>query len=134
AERLKSLEIKEGETKEQRTKLKSVEDALRQSEIAEGRLDVELDNLLRKLGEDYEISFELAKERYPVPEDVASAQNEVRDLKRKIGSLGEVNLGAIEEFKRVSERFEFLSGQKDDLIEAKTKLHGIIRDMDEEMS
>jgi len=134
AERLKSLEIKESETKEQRTKLKSVEDALRQSEIAEGRMDVELDNLLRKLGEDYEISFELAKERYPVPEDVAGSQNEVRDLKRKIGSLGEVNLGAIEEYKRVSERFEFLSGQKDDLTLAKTKLHGIIRDMDEEMS
>src|SRR5690606_6618776 len=42
--------------------------------------------------------------------------------------------GAIEEFNRVSERYDFLSGQKDDLIEAKTKLHGIIREMDEEMS
>ncbi|WP_123040010.1 chromosome segregation protein SMC [Cohnella candidum] len=134
AERLKALEIKEGETKEQRTKLKSVEEALRQSEIAEGRLDVELENLLRKLSEEYEIGFELAKQRYPVPEDPAQAQNEVRELKRKITMLGDVNLGAIEEYARVSERFEFLSGQKNDLIEAKTKLHGIIREMDEEMS
>ncbi|MBW5444609.1 chromosome segregation protein SMC [Cohnella sp. CFH 77786] len=134
AVRLKELEVKEGETKEQRTKLKGVEEALRQSEIAEGRLDVELDNLLRKLTEEYEIGFELAKERYPVPEDATAAQNEVRDLKRKITMLGDVNLGAIEEFARVSERFDFLSGQKNDLIEAKTKLHGIIREMDEEMS
>ncbi len=134
AERLKDLDIKEGETKEQRTKLKTVEEALRQAEIAEGRLDVELDNLLRKLSEEYEIGFELAKERYPVPEDIPSAQNEVRDLKRKIAMLGDVNLGAIEEYKRVNERFEFLSGQKNDLMEAKTKLHGIIREMDEEMS
>ncbi|WP_276352536.1 chromosome segregation protein SMC [Cohnella caldifontis] len=132
--KLKELEIKEGETKEQRTKLRNVEDSLRQSEIAEGRLDVELENLLRKLSEEYEIGFELAKERYAVPEDVPAAQNEVRELKRKITMLGDVNMGAIEEFKRVSERYEFLSGQKNDLIEAKTKLHGIIREMDEEMS
>ncbi|TJY43220.1 chromosome segregation protein SMC [Cohnella pontilimi] len=134
AERLRDLERREGETKEQRAKLKGVEEGLRQAEIAEGRLDVELENLLRKLTEEYEIGFELAKERYPVPEDVAGAQNEVRELKRRITMLGEVNLGAIEEYKRVSERFEFLSGQKADLIEAKTKLHGIIKEMDEEMS
>jgi chromosome segregation protein len=133
-EKLKELEFKESETKEQRTKLKNVEDSLRQSEIAEGRLDVELENLLRKLSEEYEIGFELAKERYAVPEDVPAAQSEVRELKRKIAMLGDVNLGAIEEFRRVSERYEFLSGQKNDLIEAKTKLHGIIKEMDEEMS
>jgi chromosome segregation protein len=133
-ERLKQLELKESETKEQRTKLKNVEDALRQSEIAEGRLDVELDNLLRKLAEEYELGFELAKARYPVPEDVVLAQQEVRDLKRKISQLGDVNLGAIEEYQRVSERFAFLSSQKEDLMEAKAKLHDIIREMDEEMS
>ncbi|WP_325050027.1 chromosome segregation protein SMC [Cohnella faecalis] len=134
AERLRDLERKEGETKEQRAKLKAAEESLRMSEIAEGRLDVELDNLLRKLSEEYEISFELAKERYPVPEDVLASQNEVRDMKRKISALGDVNLGAIEEFKRVSERYEFLSGQEKDLLDAKAKLHGIIREMDEEMS
>ncbi|MDB4868440.1 MAG: smc, partial [Cohnella sp.] len=134
AERLRDLERKEGETKEQRTNLKTVQESLRQAEISEGRLDVELENLLRKLSEEYEIGFELAKERYPIPEDIQSAQNEVRDLKRRVTMLGDVNLGAIEEYKRVSERFEFLSVQKHDLIEAKTKLHGIIREMDEEMS
>ena len=45
-----------------------------QTEIAVNRLDVELDNLLRKLSEEYELSYELAKERYPVPEDVHAAQ------------------------------------------------------------
>ncbi len=134
AEKQRELERKEGETKDQRAKLRNVDESLRQAEIAVNRMDVELDNLLRKLTEEYEIGFELAKERYPVPEDVAGAQNEVRDMKRKISALGDVNLGAIEEFKRVSERFDFLSAQESDLIEAKTKLHGIIREMDEEMS
>lgn len=134
AEKQRELERKEGETKDQRAKLRNVDESLRQAEIAVNRMDVELDNLLRKLTEEYEIGFELAKERYPIPEDVVGTQNEVRDMKRKISSLGDVNLGAIEEFKRVSERYDFLAAQENDLIEAKTKLHGIIREMDEEMS
>ncbi|TVX97707.1 chromosome segregation protein SMC [Cohnella terricola] len=134
AEKQRELERKEGETKDQRGKLRNVEENMRQAEISVNRMDVELDNLLRKLSEEYEIGFELAKERYPMPEDIVGTQNEVRDMKRKISSLGDVNLGAIEEYKRVSERFDFLSAQENDLIEAKTKLHGIIREMDEEMS
>jgi len=134
AEMLRELENGESETKEQRTQLRSVEDQMRQAEIAVNRLDVELDNLLRKLSEEYELSFELAKERYPLPEDITATQNEVRDLKRRITMLGEVNLGAIEEYDRVKERFNFLSEQKDDLIEAKTTLYQVIREMDDEMS
>lgn len=134
AEKHRELERKEGETKDQRSKLRTVEEGMRQAEIAVNRMDVELDNLLRKLTEEYEIGFELAKARYPVPEDVTATQNEVRDMKRKITALGDVNLGAIEEYKRVFERYQFLSEQENDLIEAKTKLHGIIREMDDEMA
>ncbi|MBW7461315.1 chromosome segregation protein SMC, partial [Paenibacillus sepulcri] len=134
AELIRELEEGESETKEQRSQLRSVDDQLRQTEIAANRLDVELDNLLRKLSEEYELSYELAKERYPVPEDVQETQNQVRELKRRISALGEVNLGAIEEYERVKERFTFLNDQKNDLIEAKTTLYHVIREMDEEMS
>ncbi|TMV51994.1 chromosome segregation protein SMC [Paenibacillus mesophilus] len=137
AERAKWVQkLEEGEslTKEQRTQLKQVEDQLRQTEVRVNRLDVELENLLKKLAEEYELSYELAKERYPVPEDVPGTQNAVRDLKRQISALGDVNLGAIEEFQRVNERFQFLSEQKNDLVEAKTQLYLVIREMDEEMS
>lgn len=128
------LELAESDTKEQRTELKQVEEAMRQTEIQANRLDVELDNLLRKLSDEYEISFELAKHRYAVPDNIEEAQQEVRELKRQISALGEVNLGAIEEFERVNERYQYLSKQKDDLIEAKTTLYEVIREMDEEMS
>lgn len=134
AQRITELDLGESETKEQRAQLRQVEEQMRQTEIAANRLDVELDNLLRKLSEEYELSYELAKEQYPVPEDVVGTQNEVRDIKRQITALGEVNLGAIEEYERVSERFEFLSEQKNDLIEAKTTLYQVIREMDDEMS
>ncbi|SDD95561.1 condensin subunit Smc [Paenibacillus sp. UNCCL117] len=128
------LEAEENKTREQRNQLRSVEEQLRQTEVKVNRLDVELENLLKKLLEDYELSYERAKERYPVPEDVLGTQNLVRDLKREIAILGDVNLGAIEEYQRVNERFTFLSEQKNDLVEAKTALYGVIREMDEEMA
>lgn len=134
SQRFQEIEEGESETKEQRAQLRAVEEQMRQTEIAANRLDVELDNLLRKLSEEYELSFELAKEQYPVPEDVLGTQTAVRDLKRQITALGEVNLGAIDEYERVKERFDFLSEQKDDLIEAKTTLYQVIREMDDEMS
>lgn len=111
-----------------------MDDQLRQTEIGVNRLDVELENILKKLSEDYELSYELAKQRYPIPEDIPAAQNEVRDLKRSITSLGDVNLGAIEEYQRVNERYLFLSEQKADLVEAKTTLYQVIKEMDDEMS
>jgi len=131
---LQKLEKEENETRAQRIQLKQVEENLHQTEVRVNRLDVELDNLLKKLAEEYELSYELAKVRYPVPEDVAGTQSRVRELKREIASLGEVNLGAIEEYARVSERYEFLSSQKNDLIEAKSTLYQVIREMDQEMS
>ncbi|WP_281887691.1 chromosome segregation protein SMC [Paenibacillus sp. YYML68] len=131
---LAKLEAEENKTREQRNELRSVEEQLRQTEVKTNRLDVELENLLKKLSEDYELSYELAKERYPVPEDVLGTQNKVRDLKREIAILGDVNLGAIEEYQRVNERFLFLDEQRKDLVDAKTALYNVIREMDEEMS
>ncbi|WP_410769294.1 chromosome segregation protein SMC [Fontibacillus sp. BL9] len=131
---VRKLEEGESETKEQRLGLKTVEEQLRQTEIQANRLDVELDNILRKLADDYELSYERAKLRYTVPEDVPQTQADVKELKRQITLLGEVNLGAIEEYQRVNERYQFLSEQKDDLVEAKTTLYQVIKEMDEEMS
>ncbi|MFD2116860.1 chromosome segregation protein SMC [Paenibacillus yanchengensis] len=131
---LTALDQGESETKEQREQLSAVEDKLRQTEISSNRLDVELDNLLRKLSEEYELSIELAKERYMLPEHIDTIEHEVRSLKRQIAALGEVNLGAIDEYERVKERFQFLTEQSDDLIEAKTTLYQVISEMDEEMS
>lgn len=134
AERNTRLDEADSQVREQRKALQQVEEQLRQTEVRVNRLDVELDGLLKKLSEEYEISYELAKVRYPAPEDLLATQNRVRELKREIAALGEVNLGAIEEYVRVKERYEFLSAQKTDLIEAKTTLYQVIQEMNEEMS
>src|SRR5690606_16628467 len=129
AERLREIEREETAAKESRHVLKLAEDELKETEIRANRADVELDNLLRKLGEEYEMSFEWAKAHYAPPEDVAKARLEAGELRRRIGALGEVNLGAIEEYAQVSERYRFLTEQRQDLLEAKEKLHRLIREM-----
>jgi len=134
AEKLRFLEEEESKTRDERLQLRQLEEQLRETEVRVNRLDVELEGLLRKLAEEYELSFELAASRYPAPEDVAGTQQAARELKRDIAALGEVNLGAIEEHERVSERYSFLNRQMEDLVEAKQTLYKVIREMDEEMS
>jgi chromosome segregation protein len=134
AERNARLDEMDGQIRDERRALQQVEEELRQTEVRAGRLDVELETMLKKLSEEYELSYEFAKQRYPAPEDLIAVQQRVRSLKREIAELGEVNLGAIDEYARVKERHAFLSAQRDDLIEAKTTLYQVIKEMNEEMS
>ena len=95
--------------------------------------DMEEKQILDKLWDNYELSFtEAAALRKPI-ESMAKENRLIADLRREISSLGTPNLGAIEEYKRVSERYEFLSTQRDDVEKAKGELLGIIRDITGEM-
>ena len=103
---------------------------LKELEISVNRIDVKLDNLLNKLNETYNMTYEKAKTLYTLELDENIARNEVNNLKKKIKDLGVVNLGAIEEYDRVSTRYEFLVKQKNDLINAENTLLEIINEMD----
>lgn len=127
-------EAKEKEVRQQQSMLRKQENTLHELEVRVNRLDVELNHLLEKLAEEYEMSFERAKANYPVPEDPVQAEKQVRSLKGKISSLGDVNLGAIEEHARLMERLSFLETQEADLLEAKQKLYDIIQQIEDEMS
>ncbi len=61
------------------------------------------------------------------------ANKEIHELRRQISALGTPNIGAIEEYERVNTRYEFLTGQRDDVEKAKTELLGIIREITDEM-
>ena len=56
------------------------------------------------------------------------------ELKRKIAALGTPNLGAIEEYARVNERYSYLTAQRDDVLTAKRELESIIRNITTEMT
>ncbi len=121
-------------SKDIRSKLKISEDHLHQSEIKLSRLDTQLENLLKQLAEEYEMSYEWAKDNVEKIENISKARTELVKIKNILQSLGEVNLGAIEEYERVSERYNFLNIQRDDLINAKETLYKVIEEVDEEMT
>ena len=108
-------------------------DELKDLEIKVNRLDVMLDNLLNTLTEDYSITYEKAKENYFLDMDKKEARQIVDKCKAEIKRLGEVNLGAIEEYERVKTRHEFLTNQRNDLEKAEDTILEIIKELDDIM-
>ncbi len=103
---------------------------LKNLEIKVNRADVKLDNLLNTLTEDYAMTFEKAKANYFLEMDEKEARAIVDKCKLEIKKLGEVNVGAIEEYERVSERYNFLNSQKEDLTKAEDTILEIIKELD----
>lgn len=106
---------------------------LKDLEIEVNRQDVRLDTLLNTLTDDYEMTFEKAKNNYFLDMDVKEAREKVDKCKLEIKKLGEVNIGAIEEYDRVSKRYDFLNNQKKDLENAENTILEIIKELDEIM-
>ncbi len=132
--RQERVEDQELELKELKRLHQQMSGGIHQEELRLNRLDVELENRLNHLNEEYQLSYERAKEKYSLEMEPEEARTKVKLIKRAIDELGTVNLGAIEEYERVSERYNFLVEQRDDLNAAKATLYGIITEMDEEMT
>ena len=95
--------------------------------------EMEEKQILDKLWENYELSHSAAQAlRQPV-ENLTKANKTIGDLRKQISALGSPNLGAIEEYERVNTRYEFLSGQRDDVEKAKKELLDIIAEVTGEM-
>ncbi len=107
---------------------------LKNLEVKVGKFDVKLDTLLNSLTENYNLTYDKAKRDFTLIMDEEVARNKVNEYKKIINNLGIVNIGAIEEYKRVKERYEFLINQKNDLFKAENTLLEIIKEMDEVMS
>lgn len=112
------------------TSLYTKEKELKTLEINISKMDVLLDNYLRILSEDYEMTYEKARSNYILEMDTKEARSIVNSYKNRIKQIGMVNVQAIEDYKRVSERYNFLNSQKDDLLNAKDTLLEIINEMD----
>ena len=110
-----------------------LEKELKELEINVSKYEVKLDNYLNILSEDYSLTFEKAKSNYTLEISVDEARKEVNKYRNIIKNIGMVNIQAIEDYKRVKERYEFLTNQRNDLVNAKETLLEIINEMDEVM-
>lgn len=110
-----------------------VQENLKEKEIKLGKYDVKLDNLLLELSENYSLTYEYACTNYELDMPIDNARTKVDELKKEILKLGNVNTGAIEEYKRVNTRYEFLLKQSSDLEDSSSELNNIISEMDKIM-
>ena len=103
------------------------------AEATKEKITDRLRYLQGQLTEEYQISYTEALEQANPLEDLAIAEQVVKDLEKSIRSLGPVNLDAIEQFDEVHERLEFLNSQRDDILSAKNLLLETITEMNDEV-
>ena len=90
--------------------------------------------IIDKLWDSYELTPGTAGEKRGQIESVAAGTRRISELKRKISALGTPNLGAIEEYARINERYTYLAEQRDDVLNSKKELETIIRNITQEMT
>ena len=90
--------------------------------------------IVDKLWDSYGLTPGTAGEARGEIESVTAGNRRIGELKRKIAALGTPNLGAIDEYARVNERYSYLAEQRDDVLTSKRELESIIRDITKEMT
>lgn len=103
--------------------------------ISERKISVtaDFDKLAGQLWDEYELTRSEAEKKADKFENISEANRQLAELRGKIKALGNVNLGAIEEYSEVSERFEFMNGQLNDVTKSKLELEDLIEDLTENM-
>ena len=130
-----SLEIKEIEdiSKQDNANIQKKEKELSTLELKRNTLNMNLDNLLITLGEEYNLTYEAATSKYKLEIEEDIAREKLKKLKNEMKELGYVNIEAINEYKVKKERYDFLTGQKNDLQKAEETLLKIMKEMDDIM-
>lgn len=90
--------------------------------------------IIDRLWDSYGLTPGTAPEHRGTIENVAAGNRRAAELKRKISALGTPNLGAIEEYARINERYTYLAEQRDDVLNSKRELESVIRDITAEMT
>lgn len=144
SEQIKKLQLLKGEL-QQRLKEKdeaiktinrdisALEEKYRKSEVELTRAEIELSSLHNRMWEEYEMTYIKALDYKKQIKDMKNTTDQINDLRQRIKTLGDVNLGAIEEYARVKDRYQFLKRQIDDLVSARDSLNRIIREMTDTM-
>lgn len=117
------------EVKEERARLAAMQrehDRLQsQLETASGTRDT----LVDRMWENYEMTLSEALAYTQPTEDTASAAKQAAELKNQIKALGNINIDAIEEYREVKEKYDFLTAQREDLVQAQQGLEQVITDL-----
>lgn len=108
--------------------------AIHKLEVSKSKLETESEAVINKLWDDYEMTIPDADKFRTEINSITDANRKLNELKAAIRNLGDININAIEEYKRVKERYEFLTNQMEDLIRAQESLIEVIEEMTNKMT
>lgn len=118
---------------EMREIINKEEGELNKREILKAKSEMEIENYYKKLNEELDLTYEEALEIAKPIENLVLFKENVHSIKRRISSLGTVNLAAISEYEEVSEKYNFMTSQEQDLEKAKEELISVISEMTSKM-
>ena len=107
-----------------------VQDRKYRDEIKLAKNETQLNNIKDRLWEEFEMSFAEARDMRAEDFAITAGGRELREVKARIKELGDVNISSIEEYDKVSKRYEFLTEQRKDILSAMEELKDIIQNMD----
>ena len=108
--------------------LEGLKEQILKLDVKKAKLEQEIQEITDELWEEYELTPNNTED-YPKPNNVATAQKRVNELKTQIKDLGSINIDSIEEYKKTKERYDFMSEQRLDLENTAAKLRKIINEM-----
>ena len=118
----------EKEIEEKYKIIEEIKNQVNKLEVKKSKIDVELEQIINKMWEDYEITPNTAGD-YKKPNNVAETTKDVKKLRDEIKNLGSINIDSIEEYKQTKERYDYMCEQRLDLENSSNKLRKIIQDM-----
>lgn len=114
-------------------RLAKVEREVDKLDMDRSKFEIQIESLIERMQIDYDLCIDAVLSFNISVENVREEQNVIKELRARIKDLGNVNLGAIEDYKSSVERFHFLTSQLDDLNSAREDIQTVIKDMEKRM-
>jgi len=124
----KKLEETEENFKEQMEKIDDLKDQINKCDVKKSKFDFELEQIVSKMWDEYELTPNDPGE-YQEPKNVQEVQKRANELRNNIKAIGSVNIDAIEEYRKLKERYDFMNEQRLDLETTMAKLRNMISEM-----
>ncbi len=125
----KKLSEQENEISEKFKIIEDLKSQIVKIDVKKTKLEEDIQTIINKMWEEYELTPNNITEEYKKPENVALTQKRVNNLRSDIRNLGSINIDSIEEYKNTKERYDFMCEQRVDLENTMAKLRKMIQEM-----
>ena len=116
-----------------RAELDDFSDRHHRSELQLARVEGDYKQIQDRIWEDYELTYATAEPFRQQDFKLSESEKRITAIRQRIRAMGTVNVAAVDEYRQTVERVNEMSGQRDDLLKARTDLEGIIAELDRQM-